>query len=404
MKANFPKKISAKAVTQVCFGVFLFLLTLGQLQRIQVTPTTAFYLFDLFILMWCSATILLDAKFRQKIFQFVKKLPQQRFFLFLVWAGIGIGLAVLQGGALFSTIFYLLRLALYALFAGLLLYVVQEKRLEKKAILLGFLLYGVLTLYFGFLQYVFMPDTRWLVFLGWDDHYYRLISTLFDPGFTGVILVLGLCLLQTLSEKKHFHHLQIGKGILSLLFMVGILLTYSRASYLAFFIALSIACIHSLWPMLKKNDFFLFTAYLLFFILAIPLLPRPGGEGVKLDRTVSIYARTSNGSAALQQMLPLDWVVGQGLFVQTVKPVSVLQIPNHAHIQDNWVIFILTGTGLVGLALFVFSAGEVLAYFYQKNVWLAIILVVIFTHGLFNASVVYPFVLLFLIGAAVSAD
>jgi len=35
----------------------------------------------------------------------------------------------------------------------------------------------------GWIQYFLYPDLRALEAYGWDDHYYRLIGTLLDPGF-----------------------------------------------------------------------------------------------------------------------------------------------------------------------------------------------------------------------------
>ena len=79
--------------------------------------------------------------------------------------------------------------------------------------------------------------------LGWDDHYYRLISVLFDPNFTGLILVLGLILIYFNRPRSWW---------LYAIHLLALLLTYSRSSYLALLVAgLYLAIVN------KKLKFFL---------------------------------------------------------------------------------------------------------------------------------------------------
>jgi hypothetical protein len=408
-------------IAHIFFSLFLFLITLGQLQRIQVTPNIAVYLHDPLLVLWCVWAIGSHTQLRQKLISYLKKITQRKETIFLMWITIGLVISLLRGGNILPAIFYFMRLALYASFGFVLFEQVQYRLISRASILLGFFLYGIFILYFGLLQYFVMPDTRWLFFLGWDDHYYRLISTLLDPGFTGIILVLAFCLLQSLErrfiQRSHYKeflqpifqrvgscNMWVIKIVLSLLFCVGILLTYSRATYCAFLVTLVMGAFFYFRQKGKMKNALMYVLYIAVFLFALPLLPHPGGEGVKLDRTASVYARTTSIRSTLQNMQPLDWIIGEGLFVQEFKSTTAYQQPNHAHIPDNWIIFILSGTGLLGLAMFLYISWEVLIELYRKNVWLAISLAIVFIHGLFNASVVYPFVLLFLIGFVVALE
>lgn len=392
-----------KILNYLALGLFLFLLTLGQLQRVQVSPNLAFYLHDILLAVWCGISFLASAAFRQYLYEHLRQIGKSKEVLFFAWVAVGLVAAFLRNEAITLAIFYLLRLGLYFLFTNLLFYLIHKNVFQKAIVVAGFLLYGVLVLYFGFLQYFLMPDTRWLFFLGWDDHYYRLISTLFDPGFTGIILVLTFCLLQTFEVKVHQPKIEIPKVLLSSLLCVGLLLTYSRASYLALLVSIVMAGGYFFQHKAARLTLGMLF-YLIFFLAGLFFLPHPGGEGVNLNRTASVYARTTGISATLTQMKPLDWLIGRGLFVPNTKSGTAFQQPDHAHIPDNWIIFILNGTGVVGLIFFVILIWNLFRNFYQKNIWLAIGLVAIFIHGLFNASVVYPFVLLFLIGMVASLD
>src|SRR3989338_6680935 len=40
----------------------------------------------------------------------------------------------------------------------------------------------------GLGQYIFLPDTRFLLSYGWDEHYWRLIGTVLDPNYMGVMM------------------------------------------------------------------------------------------------------------------------------------------------------------------------------------------------------------------------
>lgn len=196
------------------------------------------------------------------------------------------------------------------------------------------------------LQYIFLPDMRWLRYFGWDDHYYRIIGPLFDPGFTGIILVF---ILIWLWENKSNRLMQI--------FTLGaLLLTYSRASYLALFVAM-------IW--LKKP----IKLFVLCFLLIVILPRTSGGEGVKLERTSTVNARISN------------WKGTWNTFIEN----PVFGIGFGAYRSDSSLLYVLATTGIVGLVAY-------LGYL-KSLMKLGSTFGALMVHSLFLNSLFYPAVL-----------
>ncbi|PIY79331.1 MAG: hypothetical protein COY81_02855, partial [Candidatus Pacebacteria bacterium CG_4_10_14_0_8_um_filter_43_12] len=84
-------------------------------------------------------------------------------------------------------------------------------------------------------QYLLLPDTRYLYLFGWDDHYYRLIGPLLDPNLSGILFVLTSWLIVAWRKL-------LPKAIVVSLLMMTILaivLSYSRATYLSAIISLA---------------------------------------------------------------------------------------------------------------------------------------------------------------------
>ncbi len=371
-------------------------MTLGQLQRIQITSTSAIFFHDIWISVGIVVALATSMSFRSAVVRTVKQILTRKYVALVGWLLIGLLGAAFQQQNISPSILYLGRLSLYGAFGLLVWSLIKEKFLTQREVFGGLILSGVAVLYFGFLQYFFMPDMRWLFFLGWDDHYYRLLSTLLDPGFVGILFILTFCAVQTLFLRNYL------KVCISAMFMLGILLTYSRATYVAFLTVCILGSLHSWWCG-RKGKGVVLVAYVVCFLFSLPFLPHPGGEGVRLERTASVHARTENITSAVSTMKPVDWVIGKGIFMPLRPSVTEFAQPDHARLPDNWIVFILTGMGVVGLALFLISVGKIFIEFYRKNVWLALSVFAVLVHGLFNATIVYPFVVLFMLMFAVSS-
>ncbi len=377
-KSNGQMRFSFSTVYRFLFCSIVILLTLGQLQRIQITPSIAVYIHE--ILMGIFITFSgLHYIFQQKRhghsrvggnpgLQVTVALPLEYILVqTLSWNIFN-----------FQTLplLYLARWSLYLGFFFSLLYGKKKKWFSQKEIYWSILMIGGGIAALGIVQYLIWPDTRWLYNFGWDDHYYRLISTLFDPGFTALIIILTtLFYLGTtrdlLSKYQRF--------LIVPFFLISILLTYSRAGYLAFLVGLLFLGIT------KKSSIF----YILFsiFILAIPFLPRPAGEGVKLERTASIEQRIESNQTALQQLTPLSFLLGQGMYRD--QEVSDNGIPQHAKGPDNSFVFLLTSFGIIGVFSFIPLSVEIVKRLITQPVLLACF-IAWGAHSMFNLSLVYP--------------
>src|SRR3989344_4084149 len=117
---------------------------------------------------------------------------------------------------------YLIRFAGYLSLSFLIRLGVEDKQFSSSSILNALLLVAAIVALIGWIQYFLNPDLRPMKVLGWDDHYFRVTSTLLDPGFAGIVLVMDLVIA---LQKRHLP--------LMLGFFMTILFTYSRASYLA---------------------------------------------------------------------------------------------------------------------------------------------------------------------------
>jgi len=412
--------------------LFCCLLSLGQLQRIELANDVAFYLHDIFIVLWLLHALIFK-NFWKKLSTFLKekislKKSQQISKLtlfFLLWSTIGLVINFILNGLQIKPFLYILRIALY-IFFGVNLHLNKNNlklRIQNSTfsfIRLAFIYFGLATLYFGFLQYILLPDTRFLKIAGWDDHYYRLISTQFDPNFTGIILVLTFLYWQSLTIFKNIKSKQSKflKYSTDLLIICGLLLTYSRASYLAFIVAVMLLVGKFLkqkkqgkegelrpWVQIKK-----YLIYLILFLSLIPFLPRPTGEGVKLERTTSINARFSTNERILKSLKPYQWIIGQGVFtkqIQKESPDSLnarLNIPDHAYLADNLIVMLIAYTGLIGTGIFFLILWKWSRELIKKDFYIFTSLIAILAHSMFNNTLLQAFVLLMLIGGIVSIN
>ncbi|MDZ4229052.1 MAG: hypothetical protein U1C50_02245, partial [Patescibacteria group bacterium] len=123
--------------------------------------------------------------------------------------------------------------------------------------------------------------------------------------------------------------------------------------------------------------------------LALLSLPRPGGEGVKLERLVSARQRISN------YQLSIDFwrqspVLGLGF--DTLRYYRDNQASHSASGLDSSLLLVLVTTGVVGLAAYV----NLLKHLWQNHPLMRLSLVALVTHSLFVNSLFYPWVMVWL--------
>lgn len=389
------KSLLTHTLPRILLLLLLGIFVLGQFGRIELGAGRALYFQDIILALLFSLTVLTHGK--ALLSSLIHTTLFRVWILFVLWISFTTLLNFHDDVSQMMTVFlYMIRLHCILGFGLLLSELIKEKVIHARELQWGILLIGSLIAFLGFVQYAIFPDTRGLQLLGWDDHYYRLISTIFDPGFTGVILALvslyALChALQSQFQRK------IGLFV-SASTLVGLLLTYSRASYLAFLTGLCVLA----WY--RKQIRLLFIIPL--FVTAVLLLPRPGGEGVKLERTASVVSRIESVESATADLTPFQLILGKGLYAkkqtQAVSKLGSLTIPNHSSAPENSYIFVLSSLGIVGLVIV-----SVFGFWVERSVrWEGTAIVslsAVGVHALFSNTWFHPFVLLLLVTILVSA-
>lgn len=309
---------------------------------------------------------------------------------------------------LFSGSLYLFRW----LFYSSLYFIVKgfdEKYKKKVVYLLCFA--GSLFIFFGYVQYIFYPDLRNLIYLGWDDHLFRLFSTVFDPNFAAVLinlflfLVGGMIIAHQNKQSRFF-------TVYFFLFLFGsiaLLLTYSRSGYLMFAAGMLTLLILS---GKKKFAFFL----VLIILGAIVFLPKNlPSEGVNLLRTASIESRFESIQRALI-LIKNNFFFGVGFNMYRYAqerygliPSSRFPYMHSASGTDNSLLFVLATAGIAGffayLLLWIKTVLFAVGDFQKRDTtqikkYLSLVLVGsiagLFVNSLFLNSLFYPSVMLWM--------
>jgi hypothetical protein len=380
LSSSWWKKIHA-----VLFFLILGIVPFGQLERLELSTTRALYIHEIGIVVFIGMALLLYGK---KIFSFGKRLPFiSSFLLFIAWILLSFIWGTYADFSQTATAFlYLSRFLLYSIFSFLTLFLLSQKELKIPQVKTSVLLSVGLIAIFGWVQYLLVPDTRFLIYAGWDRHYLRLISTLFDPNFTGILLSIGALLLH---KKMGESSLSLREKILLFLFISALLFTYSRASFLAYGVGI-------IWLIVSQKKI-IHALFLFLFALGIVFLPRQNSEGTRLERTASVTARIDSVGSSLQSLNIKDIVLGKGWYSYktiAVSPVFDLEVPNHASAPDNSLIFLFTSVGLIGSALFGLCGWKVVSFVGWKSD-LVLVLGAVLVHSLFNNTLFYAFVLFY---------
>lgn len=356
--------IKKEKIIDYLFFAYLVLFPLGQIFR-------GFYITDILIVIIAAYTFFND----RNIFE-----PKSKFVTFLMIGifSLCLSLSFFNFQETFLGIGYFLRLTSYSL---LYFFVRNRYRSKHKVELLlkSLIAITLLVSVFGFIQYFFIPDLRALKILGWDDHYFRLVSTFLDPTFTGIVILIGLVVSVHLylTKKKTYYFL------IAILDLLAILLTYSRSTFLA----LGISFVWFFFAT-KKKIVLLFPILMLLFI---PLLPRPASEGAQLERTYSIFQKLNNYKESLT-LIAKSPIYGFGFNNVCQAKIKYLgEVNKNSHScggLDNSILMIVSTTGILGLIFFLHLVTQI-----RLKSLFGIIFVGTFVHSMFANSLFYPFVM-----------
>ncbi|OGG02907.1 hypothetical protein A2W14_00125 [Candidatus Gottesmanbacteria bacterium RBG_16_37_8] len=374
-----------KKIIRNLIALILFSSVLGPAAKLPlgIEPVNI-YLSDLLV----AALVIVLLVNLKKIIPLIKNdQPLKYFFIFVIFAFISLlfNPLNLSLSEFFISSLYLFR---YLSYFGIYIAVLYLFRTEKKLknTFLNYLnISGISLLILGWLQYLLYPDLRNLSYLGWDPHYKRIFALIFDPNYLGLLLIFYLQI-----RFIHFRH-NLKEVLLRIINLITIAFTYSRSTYLALFSsAFYLACFS------KKLVLYLIIS--LFLSLSLFFLPRPGGEGVKLERFFSVRERLSNWQSA-GQLIKQNPLLGVGFNSLRYARKKYQLLPENwltSHSAagiDNSFLFILATTGVIGLAVYLYF----LAVLFKKSAVLgrsAIIAAVV--HSFFLNSLFFSFILIWL--------
>lgn len=235
--------------------------------------------------------------------------------------------------------FYFARLALY--FGFFIVILVQGNR---KDIIRAIGIFGWLVIIFSFFQYFLYPDLRNLYYLGWDPHLYRVFGPFFDPTVAGIIFVILAFGPHSVPRNDgdfvRGKEIEMLKLVKSFALVILILLTYSRITYFVFIVG---AIYYFKNIISYKKIVFAIGA----FLLLILILPRPSGQGVRLERTFSIESRIVDMRQGIE-LWKKNPLIGVGYnrirFFKNTSPDS-----HAASAFSSSVVTLLAAAGLIGL-------------------------------------------------------
>ncbi len=346
----------------LCFFSFF----IGQIFRLNLFGTS-FPLIDLSIVILSIFNIIFH--FKNKPLKISNK--YLLYFIVYAWVLLLFNYFRFQIFSL-NSLFYLIR------FTCLLSLFILPSKISKKQHQL-FYLFLIANIIFGLIQYFFWPDFTHFDVNQWDPHLYRLVSTFFDPTFTGLIYLMFFITIY--FDKK----IPYRKFLLTISYL-AIALTYSRSTYLSFVGAFAFISFST-----KKIRPFLISLIIIAF--TIFCLPRQPGEGTKLERTSSITAKIQNYQEGLKLFIKHP-IIGIGynnipIFRENKNPNS------HANSGfDGSILTLLISTGIIDTTLFLFGVKN---YYPSISLGKKTLIWIILIHSLFANSLLYPWTLLALI-------
>lgn len=303
----------------------------------------------------------------------------------------------LSAGQYLTSTLYIGRLASYLLL-GWLIYCRAFKFLRFNFVLI---FSGITLAFLGLLQLIFIPNLSFLANNGWDPHYFRLASTLLDPNFTGVFLVLTLLLL---LGKKGLRKSKFWIFAFILVYLASVF-TFSRSTALLLGVSFLTFSIMSRSVKMLMLTLLLSLGFLMVFKSYTQTVAQPRN----IDRQQSAQSRFNSWEQGWK-IFTSSPLLGVGfnnyryaLDQYHLAPSSFIQ-SRGASGNDSSLLFVASTTGVIGLTsyLLFFSSLLIKAWgnFRQGNrngLILCAALVGLLVNSFFINSFFYPWILLWII-------
>lgn len=366
-----------KKILKILFLASIFLFSLGQLGRVSfLNQEINVYLYE--PILFLSLSVLLFTYRLVPIRQAFKKYKVIVLFILSLLFSYIIAFPRFGLKENLISLLYFIRLVSYLFYFLYLHFFLKHEDSNGRLFSKGIAFFSIIILSISFIQYVLYPDLRNLLYLGWDPHLNRMFGLFFDTSIAGAIY--GVSLLYFLKKRNRF---------MSLLFLVSLILTFSRASYIAIFIAL-----FYFFASQKIVRYAIFIIALFFLIVLVA--PKQFGQGVGLTRTFSVLARINDYQEGIRlwQKNPL-FGIGYNRLRYMREPSLKQLIPSHAaaSLSSSYLMMLVCG-GIIGLALFIASVLK-LIIIHKKLASLILFLAIV---SFFDNVFFHPFVM-FLLGS-----
>lgn len=363
----------------------ILMLPFGQLTRLPLAPPTIhIYVHDLMVV--CIGIVWLVLFIKGKKRRIPPLARPISYFTAAILLSLAINLFHLTLAQQLIAMLYGLRWIGYsAVYCAVYLAGTDDNRFSHRVLTL-LSISGAIIALLGLMQYMLYPNLRNLMYLGWDPHQYRLFGTYLDAGFTGIMLVLTLILLTT---KSRFPFQRMATAVV----YAALILTYARSAYATAFAALAVYS-----SFFKSFKIILIGTIVL--LASILILPRPAGEGVRLERTATIVSRMNSYQQALSIIKdhPL-FGVGFNAYRFAGEEKGYLAESNYYNNAgagtDSSLLFVLATSGVIGFTAYI-NLIYAMMRTNRNNPLIIISIIALLINSAFLNSLFYPWVMLWL--------
>ncbi len=264
----------------------------------------------------------------------------------------------------------------------------------KKNIYKSLLFSGIGLSCLGLLQFLILPNLAFLQTSGWDPHYFRTVSTFLDPNFAGAYFVLTLLLIMSLRGALATRQ----SNLFFILVYVSLLTTFSRSSYLMFFVS-GIS-----FSLLKKSKkifaatIILFVVLMLGFQLYTQLIAKP--KGIDRKQSASYRIDTWQDGLSIFQKSPFLGV-GFNTYKYALREYKLADEQflesRGSSTNDSSLLYVLATTGIIGFSIYILFLISILKISIKNNYLVVAALSGLIIHSFFANSLFFPFILIWIL-------